>query len=400
MDNNIILIGLDGGATKISGWTINVDPGKLSFTLGDTNVQKEYRTYEAYRPDFRAVDIKKQLRGFNSGIVIPTETEKVQAQAYTQACIDVLMEIAAENPGRPVLAGLGMPGLKMSDQRGIAVLLNGPRIPDYCQTVESAINKLGIKLIVPFQRIGSDADYCGIGEEYSAAGSFRDVASAYYLGGGTGTADALKIDGELIPFDKAKDWLAKSWELQNDKGKSLERYASAGGIQSIYSDYSGIAVDDLNRAQIFPDQILERAVEGEQDAVKTFRDISKYLAKLIFERMRTIFSGWKQDFSFMNPSREGLSRNHHFTGTLLDRIIFGQRLAVLLEASKSTTQLWQPLLDNLTDLVFFSAENQTFKDHYLRDGQFNPDLIINTALREAPAIGAGIDAYLHYKGLI
>ena len=102
----------------------------------------------------------------------------------------------------------------------------------------------------------------------------------------------------------------------------------------------------------------------------------------------------------MNPSREGLSRNHHFTGTLLDRIIFGQRLGVLLETSKSTTQLWQPLLDNLTDLVFLSAENQTFKDHYLRDGQFNPDLIVNTALREAPAIGAGIDAYLYYKGLI
>ncbi len=397
--DNFLLVGLDGGATKISGWTIDVDPANLSFTLGAINFQQDYRASSTFQPDFQSVNIKQQLRDFNSGIVIPTDEEKSQSQVYTQACVDVVKAISDQHPNQLILVGLGMPGLKMLDQRGIAVLLNGPRIPEYCSIVESQLQQMDVKLAGPIQRIGSDADYCGIGEEYSQNGSFRGVESAYYLGGGTGTADALKIDGTLIPFDKTKDWLAKSWELKNDKGISLERYASAGGIQSIYSEYSGIPVKELNKKDVFPDQLLDRAVNHEPEAVQTFQDISIYIAQLIFERMRTIFSGWKNDFSFVNPSREGLEIDHHFTGTLLERIIIGQRLGDLLEKSKPTEHLWQPLLVNLTDLVLFSYENQTFQDHYLQDGQFNPDLIISSALREAPALGAGIDAYLAYRRL-
>ena len=69
--------------------------------------------------------------------------------------------------------------------------------------------------------------------------AFEDVENAYYLGGGTGAADALKLHGKLISFDKCKNWIAKTWEMSDKNGKSMEIYCSANGIQSIYGDLAG-----------------------------------------------------------------------------------------------------------------------------------------------------------------
>ncbi len=400
MNDKLLLIGLDGGATKINGWTIDIDSDKLGFQLGKDNVQKTYGDYLEFVEDFRSVDLTQQLKEFSEDQIQPTATEQIHAQAYIQAAIDVVIEIAVRNPHRKILVGLGMPGLKTADGRGIAVLLNGPRMPEYARTIELALHRNSINLITPIHRIGSDADYCGIGEEYSADGSFTSASTAYYLGGGTGAADALKINGKLVPFDDIKTWLAKTWELQNDKGKSLERYASAGGIQSIYSDYSGISIADLNKHQIYPHLILERAIAGEAAAMQALTDISEYLAQLIFERIQTTFSGWHTNFKFVNPNRENLNSKPMYSKLLFDRIIFGQRLGDLLDSSRASGFLWQPLLDNITDLTIQSRETVLFKDHYLKNGRFNESLISFSALREAPAIGAGIDAYLNYKGLI
>lgn len=395
-----MLIGLDGGASKINGWTIDFDSDKFGFRLGKDNIQKTYGDYPEFIKDFRSVDLAQQLKEFSENQIRPTATEQIQAKAYTQAVIDVVREIADRYPNRKILIGIGMPGLKTSDDRGIAVLLNGPRMPEYTPTIELALRQKSINLIAPIQRIGSDADYCGIGEEYSAAGSFTSASTAYYLGGGTGAADALKINDKLVPFDDVKPWLAKTWELQNDKGKSLERYASAGGIQSIYSDYSGISVTELNKQKIYPNVILERAIAGEAAAVQALTDISDYLAQLIFERIQTAFSGWHANFKFMNPKRENLISESEYSKLLFDRIIFGQRLGDLLNSSQASGFLWQPLLANITDLIIQSQETALFKNHYLKNGRFNEHLISFSALREAPAIGAGIDAYLQYKGLL
>ncbi|MFH1851210.1 MAG: hypothetical protein ABIA75_02595 [Candidatus Neomarinimicrobiota bacterium] len=398
MEQRILLVGLDGGATKLSGWTVNSDSTDGSFTLGSTNIQKSYSEYADYTPGFQSVDIKQQLGEFSAGQIQPTDAEIRQGRCYTRACVDVISAIAAQFPGRPILAGLGMPGLKTADQRGIAVLLNGPRIPDYADQVEAELRSAGIELAAPIFRIGSDADYCGIGEEYSADGEFRDVGNAYYLGGGTGAADALKLDGELVPLDQTKTWLAKTWELQNEKGKSLERYASAGGIQSIFSACSGVPVEELNAKKIYPPQILQWALVGEPAAVAAFREISHFLAELLYERIATVFAGWNNNFAFMNPNRAPLFPDHPYRGTLLDRLIIGQRLGNLLNDSKTTPLFWKSLLENLTGLIAASAiSDPRFREHYLCDGQFNADLIATSVLREAPALGAGIDACLHYR---
>ena len=49
-----LLIGIDGGATKVSGWTTVINEDQ-TFQLGDINVIKEYREYEEHMPSFKPV---------------------------------------------------------------------------------------------------------------------------------------------------------------------------------------------------------------------------------------------------------------------------------------------------------------------------------------------------------
>jgi predicted NBD/HSP70 family sugar kinase len=389
-----VLIGLDGGATKVSGWTIQVDQEHW-FSLGKHHVQRRYRDYPHYIKDFQPVDLKTQLAEMASSTIRLTPAEKSQGQAYVEATADVVTELAQ---GQPVLLGMGMPGLKTQDKRGIAAMANGPRLPKFAQKVESLLQQRKVKLVAPLVKLGSDADYCGSGEEYSSQGLFRGVASAYYLGGGTGAADALKIQGRLLPFDEAKAWIAKTWELKNDRGISLERYASANGIQTLYGNLTNTPIETLTANQIFPEQILNRAVAGEKAAQETFWEVSHYLATLLYERILTLYAGWKGIFDFINPQRSALKEKHTFLGTLLDRIVIGQRLGNLMAQAQATPILWEPCMVELENLIQKSSHlDSQAKQHYLTKGKLRPGLVQISQLREAPALGAAIEALLLFK---
>ena len=208
----------------------------------------------------------------------------------------------------------------------------------------------------------------------------------------------MKLGGNLVPLDTAKSWLLKSWEMVNQDQVALERFASAGGIQSIYSEYSGISIASLSTEAIYPDVILERATQKEEPALKTFADVSLNLAELLFERIETIFSGWSGRFGLINPNRETPSSEHSFLGTILDRIIIGQRLGDLLESSKGSENFWEPLVCQLENLISKSDKlDSTAKSAYVINDKLNPDLIRISTLRDAPVLGAGIDAALYNK---
>ncbi len=397
MTQQFILIGVDGGATKVSGWTIRIDRENNLFDLGDINIQKIYRDYPTFDPDFTPVPIPVQLAQMEARDIRLLPEEERQGMAFMDACADVLIEIADRFPSQPLLFGIGMPGLKTADKRGIVALTNGPRMPRFADIVEHRLKMAGVTIVSPLSHLGSDADYCGIGEEFSANGAFRPIRNGYYLGGGTGAADALKLQGKLIPFDHVKSWLAKTWEMKNDKGKSLERYASANGIQTLYCEYSGNNMRDLYQKKIYPEQILQMAIDGNAAARKTFEEVIAYLAQLIFERISTIHCGWQNLFSFVNPERPLPLVGHPYLGTLLDRIIIGQRLGDLFRVPDSTPLLLDRLIEYLSLAIDFSeCLNEDVKKHYLDDNQFGGNRIVFSKLREAPALGAGIDAYLTF----
>lgn len=388
----MILIGIDGGATKISAWEVLFDKKENTFSLGNQNIIKEYRHYDEYIQAFKPVELSVQL-GEMTGDIELTQDELVQGEVYIRACADVITEFAFKNKDKKILAGIGMPGLKTTDKRGIVALANGPRMPHFAERVEQKLEERGVRLFSKIAVLGSDADYCGIGEEYSDIGQFRDCKNAYYLGGGTGVADAIKLNGKLYPFDEIKDWIPKTWEMKSSSGLSLERYTSASGIQFLYSQKCGKSVEELNNRSIFPPQIFKIAIDGDKNAIDTLQEVSFNIARLLFERMTTLYFGWQNHFEFINPNKANPNTEHEFKGSLFDKLIIGQRLGDLMQMSKGTGILFDTVISHLTEFVLKST-NSEFIDHYIVENKFDESLIHFSALREAPAIGAGIDAYI------
>jgi len=392
-----LLIGVDGGATKVNCWSVNVDhAGK--FSLGNISESRSYAEYSEYDPEFTPVDLQIQLDERTRNCIKPTDKEIQQAITYTKACADSIIEVARKSNKSRVLVGVGMPGLKTDDQRGISAMANGPRQIDYAKNLEQRLSEAGIELILPISHIGSDAFYCGLGEEYASAGQFRNVNNSYYLGGGTGAADALKIQGKLISLDDIKEWFVKAWELKCPENRSIETYVSFRGIQTLYGELSSQSLTDLNSQEIYPPQIREKALAGDPLARDTFEKVAKYLALLLYERITTLYAGWQGIFDFVNPNRPVPNIQHSYHSSLFDNIIIGQRLGDMLRESKNDSVLWQPFIQSLNLLICESSVlDDKAKNHYSMNDSFDEKWIVFSNLREAPALGAGIDAYLNFK---
>jgi len=317
-----LLIGVDGGATKVNCWSVDIDySGK--FSLGNLNESRSYADYSEYDPEFSPVDLQIQLDERSKGCIQPTEKEIQQAIAYTKACADSIIEVAGKSKKSHILVGVGMPGLKTDDQRGISAMANGPRQINYAKNLEQKLSDAGIELISPISHIGSDAFYCGLGEEYASAGQFRNVKNSYYLGGGTGAADALKLNSNLVSLDDIKEWFVKAWEMKCPENRSIETYVSSRGIQALYGELSNQPLAELNSQEIYPPQIRTRALTGDPLACETFEKVAKYLALLLYERITTLYAGWQEIFNFGNPNRAIPGNQHPFLGSLFDNIIIG-----------------------------------------------------------------------------
>lgn len=390
MDKSPLLIGVDGGASKVSAWKIIYNRQDETFSLGNANSTKAYREIIGYVPNYKPVELNVQLSERNAEIM-PGSDEKQQAGVYVEACAQAVFDLTEKTGNKNVLIGIGMPGLKTADKRGIEVVANGPRMVNYAENLESRLKELGVNLASKIDHLGSDADYCGIGENYSAEGLFRTASNAYYLGGGTGVADAMKIEGELITFDEAKPWIAKTWEMKSENGVSLELLTSVSGIQKTYAGFANVSIEELNKQGLFPLQMAERAYKGEQAALYTFKVVNDNLAKLLYERLVTLNQGWKNLFDFVNPNRPKPDAKHKFCGKVFDLLIIGQRLGDLFEDQYGSEVVRKPVLQMLDELIQKSPYlTNEVKKHYQNLNQ----IVKISKLREAPALGAGVDAFL------
>jgi len=397
MSDNITIIGIDGGASKVSAHIINVSENGKNFSLSDKSTIKEYHKYPNFQADFSPVILPIQLEQIQNKNIELTPTEIKQSKAYYDAFIDAIQEIATKSNAENILIGIGMPGIKSKDERGIIAMANGPRMLNFTSEIENRLAANGFALAHPIFKLGSDADYCGVGEEFAENGAFQNIENAYYLGGGTGAADALKLHGKLVSVDDCKTWFAKTWEFQSETGKSMETYCSARGIQSIYSEITGISQSELIENNIYLEQILSRAIDGEDNAINTWKIVNQKIAELLYERISNLYSGWQNNFKFLNPERSQLEKNQKYKGTLLDKIVIGQRLGNLFKMESAKDIIVNPILNNLTQLITDSnILDDKAKSHYLVNNHFNKDIITTSNLREAPALGAGIEAWNNY----
>lgn len=393
MTNDFLLIGVDGGATKVSAWEISYHKETETFSLGINNASRSYRDLDGFIPHFTSVDINTQLNDFVSKIN-PTPEEEQQANVYIETCALAINDLVKLTSNNNVLIGIGMPGLKTEDKRGIAVLANGPRMINYSDKLESRLSQLGVKMVSPIAHLGSDADYCGIGENYSKDGIFRIAENAYYLGGGTGVADAMKLQGKLVTFDSVKPWIAKTWEMKGKNGYSMEMVTAVGGIQKLYAEISGKSLEELNDQGIYPQQVSERVLMEETSAIKTFEIVNRSIASVLYERIVTLNQGWQNSFEFVNPNKPQLESKHPYLNLVFDKIVLGQRLGELFISESGTKVVKEPVLKQLDELIQNSQYlPDTIKTHYRN----LENILESSKLREAPALGAGIDAYHNFK---
>jgi hypothetical protein len=139
------------------------------------------------------------------------------------------------------------------------------------------------------------------------------------------------------------------------------------------------------------------AVAGDPVAVTWLNTAALVLAELIFERLWTIKNGLAHA-----PQRGDayaqLDPNHEYRGTLLDRVIIGQRVGQIY-ADPAYREVFGDKLDADLVALIAGSEDAEMRDAYLqrsagprRPGQLKPDFVLPSKLRAAPALGAAVAA--------
>lgn len=288
-----LLIGVDGGATQVRAHAIEAVGGDLT-----TAFQRAAFTYEVL-PGFEPAPLDQQIAECEGDRVRVGDLEREQGERWIDACAHAIESVAAGAGRARVVVGMCMPGLKTRAGRGIDAMRNGPRVPDFLDRLEGRIARAGIVLATPIARLESDGDACGHGEEASPDGSFRGVANAYYVGGGTGLAECFKLEGRVTSLDELDGAVTKAWAMKSSIRRSYEDHISVRGIDARWTELGGAG-------GVRPEEALPR---GDLAAIQAFSECVVMLDELLRARIASL-------------ERLGSSP--------LERFVVGQRLGVLL----------------------------------------------------------------------
>lgn len=153
--------------------------------------------------------------------VLEAREELYEGRDWVEVCGSLLAELSE---GEPVRVGFAMPGVKTPDRRGILRLNHAPPVPDY-------LDRLAALLAVPsvLGPLGSDGEMAVLGETV-APGQLVGIRNAYYLGGGSGLAEGLLVDGRSVPVESV---LKRAWEL------GLEPQLSPAGWNALFEGKAG-----------------------------------------------------------------------------------------------------------------------------------------------------------------
>ena len=401
-EQDVTLIGVDGGASRVRAYQVLADnqAGEAGLRLGGAHAERVYA-----RARFTPVSgpIQREQYAARAVSLTPEERDRgrVVAAAVAECVIDVAHVAAPRSSNGRVLLGIGMPGLKTDDGRGIAVMNNGPRIPDLAEQIEEKLSAAGVALVAPIRRLGSDGDYCGLGEQHAVDGQFRNVDQAYYVGGGTGLAEALKLGGTLLPFDEVRAWIAKAWEMRCTQGPTFEQLVSAAGINCRYRELAQARTqsrttdvsDAKDPAQLAPARPLfpeELAVQGDPIARHVLATAAAALAELIFERIETVYRG-RNTVTNRGTRHAELSGAHRFRGLLLERVVLGQQLGRLFGNRDYYSVFGAHVEARLAELLTADRDAE-LRRWYLHRDRLRSGLLVASRLPAAAGFGAVADA--------
>jgi hypothetical protein len=368
-----VLIGVDAGASEVKVHQVLLlsRGAPPLFGLGSASASCCWDRV----PGFRPLPLAEQLAAQAAPAL--DEAEREQGRVWIEAMAGSILSVAHQVRRERALVGVGAPGLKTPDGRGIALSRNGPRIPELVPRLEQRLALGGLELARPIGALTSDGDDCGRGEEVDRQGLFRGVQNAYYVGGGTGLAEALKLRGRIVPFDQARRWIPKAWELPSRTGRNFEEALSTRGMNATW------AADARKPLPIDPAEYPEeRALRGDAIADGVLKESAHALVELVLERLIALRHG----------RGEGLEARHPWIGTLLDRIVIGQRLGRIYGEAHLARVLKERFEDELAHRLR-EAPFPRMRARYLDEkGRLRQGLVRASHLRAAPALGAAAAA--------
>lgn len=351
-----LFIGIDGGATKISAGFVRKQDDQ-TFMLEADAAASEVRYAPSFSGTFEPVPLETQLNESEIGEIKLSIDEERQGIAYAETCEAVLEILKQTNSLENIPIGIGMPGIKTKGRRGISVMNNGPRMPRFADVLNKRLTMAGLNA-PNINTVGDDNYHCGLGECVSDNGNLKNVTNALYIGGGTGIADALILDGVPVHLDSIKNSFQKTWEIKTSDGQSVESLISQNGLMHQKAKALGSSVDQLEKDRIFPENFLK-------DDAELAGLLAKNLSWLIYYRI--------------------LSFSQNFHKNVFEKIVLGQRLGSMLDADESLKEM-------VNDAVMKSIKKseqlpKEIKDHYL-----TADFLFFSTLTEAPIIGAAASA--------
>jgi len=359
LNDNRIIIGIDGGATKISGALIKQIDENTFTIFGDT-----YTTFHTENPiydlQFQSVELNIQNEDTNNPNL--KISEEKQGLAILENFENLITDIIGHLKGKKPWIGIGIPGIKSKNKRGVVVAQNGPRIPRFLDILEHRLTLNGFKYH-PISKLENDSDCCGMGELFGESGSFREIKNGIFIGLGTGVSDAILLNGSLISFDNIESWMPKTWQLKNREGIPIESIISYKGLINQYSALKNIPFPKLVNEKNFPEKFLK---SENTNVIKS--KFIETMSHLILQRIESLFSK---------------KLNYHF-----DKIVLGLRFVPLLN---EIPELLKDISDSVKHRITNSSIlNQVSKNYYLEN-----DTIVVSKLPHAPVIGAGVCAYFN-----
>jgi len=266
LERNDYLIGIDCGASKVLLQSAKINSSRTIISKGQYYKEYVYSSHPDWDPSYRPIPLDVQIEENNNKSILISKAERRQGNIIVKLLQDIIENISGSQ------IGICFPGIK--DDYGVTILANGPRIP---------------KLLTRLSKVDAlynDSDCCIAGEMVSDIGKMNDIHNGIYIGGGTGIADGILLDGKIINLNTDKS-PKKSWELILPQGASVESYLSPGGILKNHNlKYKAkiTSLKELASSQYF-EETLSKAITAFdyllKDRLKFFQRQKKEIEKIV-----------------------------------------------------------------------------------------------------------------------
>ena len=273
------LLGIDCGGTKVLAQSASFDSETGLVSPGEFHLEVNYSDSPNWNPNFIPIHLDLQRQEFSERNIFLTEPEMDQGDVIVETIQNVIFKSESDS------IGLCFPGIK--NDRGVVIMANGPRIPDLLERIPE------------IDSLYNDSDCCVVGEWKSTIGKMKNAKNSVYIGGGTGIADGIILNGELIDFNERDD-VKRSWELIMENGQSVESCLS-------------------------PKEMIDQWNFSNKHKVITLDQLSKN------ENSKLIFNKAIIAFSYLIQNRIQFFRSNN---SIIEKIVMGQRLGMFMADSK------------------------------------------------------------------